>query len=109
MPSQTVEIRHRLPDDDPQIVDLLNRRSVEGPPIDLNAYRDAVTVGSARLVAVSSGAIVGHVQVDPAWWTGNPDDIAVDLLVDHRRRGRGVGSELYRVLLETIVTPCRLL
>lgn len=109
MPPQSIQLRDRSFDDDQEIVDLLNRRASEGPPIGVDTYREEIVGSSVRLVATAGNEVVGHAQVDPAWWTGEQDAFAVDLLVDRCWRGHGVGNTLYRAVLERVALPCRIL
>lgn len=108
MPHQSIEVRDRSPADDADIVELLNHRGAENPPIEVDTYSQAIVTHSTRLIAISGGSIIAHAQSDPAWWTGEPNTFAVDVCVDRPARGHGAGTALYHALLERLTVPCRL-
>jgi GNAT superfamily N-acetyltransferase len=102
-----VSIRPRTPDDDPQIVDIVNRAYPEHPPLTLERFRHHVEMASKdprdheeRYVADQDGAVAGQLIVEKQWWLAGFDIWWASIKVDPSCWGRGIGSRLYDLLME---------
>jgi GNAT superfamily N-acetyltransferase len=100
-------IRPRTPDDDPQIVDILNRCFPDYPPRSLEQFRHLIELATAdprdyeeRLVAEQDGAVVAELVLEKHWWLSAPDIWWASITVDPDRWAQGIGGQLYRRLTE---------
>ncbi len=105
MTSDEITIRGGTPDDDADIIAIINRSAPHLPPASVARMRhnDATIPEEAireRSVAARAGRILGYFMLDSRWWTDDPLSFGLELMVDPAERGRGVGTHLYAHALE---------
>lgn len=95
-----MEVRPAVPDDDPGIVEIYNRREPDEVPMTVDRYRSesggsGVETQQERFVATRHGDFVGYGAFHWAWWTAQPGIYAIELRVDPSHSRRGAGTLLF--------------
>jgi GNAT superfamily N-acetyltransferase len=104
-----VAVRPRVPEDDQRLVDISNAIYPHHPPLSVELLRYYVALGNRderdheeRLVAERDGRVVGGLVFEKQWWVTQPGVFWARLTVDPALWGQGIGTALYRRLLERV-------
>jgi len=109
MTRPSITIRPRVPRDDERLVEVNRLNFPDWPPLSVDEMRHGMASQppealSELLVAEIDGEIVGDIGWNRMVYVENQNTWWSYLYVDPAHRRRGAGSELFRVMLESIRT-----